>query len=64
MEYNTVVESSFWATIKTPLEKVDIASWCFTLPEADYQSCCHKRQMIPLAESGMQQVAFPIEVNP
>jgi hypothetical protein len=56
MEYNTLVESSFWATINAPFEKVGIASWCFTLPEADYESRHLRRQMIPLAEAGMQQI--------
>ena len=39
MEDNTLVESSFSATIDAPIEKVDIPTWCFTLPEAEYQSC-------------------------
>ncbi len=39
MENNTLVKSSFSATINAPIEKVDIPSWCFTLPESEYQSC-------------------------
>jgi hypothetical protein len=39
MEDNTLVQSSFSATINAPIEKVDIPSWCFTLPESEYQSC-------------------------
>jgi len=39
MEDNTLVESSFSATINAPIQKVDIPAWCFTLPEAEYQSC-------------------------
>jgi hypothetical protein len=39
MEDNTLVQSSFTATIDAPVEKVDIPSWCFTLPESEYQSC-------------------------
>ena len=39
MDDNTLVESSFSATINAPIEKVDIAAWCFALPEAEYQSC-------------------------
>jgi hypothetical protein len=39
MENNTLVESSFSATINAPIEKVDIPTWCFSLPEAEYQSC-------------------------
>jgi hypothetical protein len=39
MEDNTLVESSFAATINAPIEKVDIPEWCFTLPESEYQAC-------------------------
>ena len=39
MEDNTLVKSSFSAVINAPIEKVDIPSWCFTLPESEYQSC-------------------------
>jgi hypothetical protein len=39
MEDNTLVKSSFSATIYAPIEKVDIPSWCFTLPESEYQAC-------------------------
>lgn len=37
MDENTLVESSFSATIHAPIEKVDITDWCFTLPESEYQ---------------------------
>ena len=40
MESNTLVESSFSAIIDAPIEKIDIPAWCFSLPEAEYQSCC------------------------
>jgi hypothetical protein len=39
MEDNTLVQSSFSATINAPMEKVDIPSWCFALPESEYQAC-------------------------
>src|SRR5579871_75639 len=39
MEDNTLVQSSFSTTINAPIEKVDIPSWCFGLPESEYQSC-------------------------
>ena len=39
MEDNTLVQSSFSATINAPIEKVDIPSWCFMLPESEYQAC-------------------------
>lgn len=39
MKNETLAESSFSAVINAPIEKVDIPSWCFTLPESEYQSC-------------------------
>jgi hypothetical protein len=39
MQDNTLVESSFSAIINAPIEQVDIPTWCFALPEAEYQSC-------------------------
>jgi hypothetical protein len=39
MEDNTLVESSFSATINAPIEQVDIPSCCFSLPESEYQGC-------------------------
>lgn len=39
MEDNILVQSSFSATIHAPIEKIDIPTWCFTLPEAEYQAC-------------------------
>ena len=39
MEDNTLVESSFSTTINAPIEQVDLPSWCFSLPESEYQSC-------------------------
>src|SRR5579872_5394888 len=39
MEDNTLVQSRFSATINAPIEKVDIPSWCFNLPESEYQAC-------------------------
>src|SRR5262245_11220922 len=34
-----VEEISLSATINALMERVDIPSWCFTLPEAEYQAC-------------------------
>ena len=34
MEDNTLVKSSFSATIQVPIENVDIPAWCFGLSEA------------------------------
>jgi hypothetical protein len=39
MDDNTLVQSSFSATIYAPIESVDIPAWCFSLPESEYQSC-------------------------
>jgi hypothetical protein len=39
MENETLVESSFSATINVPIEKIDIPEWCFSLSEAEYQAC-------------------------
>ncbi|HXW92520.1 MAG TPA: hypothetical protein VEK33_18380 [Terriglobales bacterium] len=39
MEDNTLVKSSFSAIINAPIEKVNVPSWCFTLPESEYQAC-------------------------
>lgn len=39
MEDNTLVQSSFSAIINAPIESVDIPAWCFSLPDAEYQSC-------------------------
>ncbi len=33
-------QSAYSAEIDVPLEKVDIAEWLFTLPEAEYLRCC------------------------
>ncbi len=39
MEINSLVESSFSAIINAPIETIDIPRWCFSLTEAEYQSC-------------------------
>ncbi len=33
-------QSAYSAEIDVPFEKVDIADWLFTLPEAEYLRCC------------------------
>jgi hypothetical protein len=33
-------QSAYSAEIDVPLEKMDIADWLFSLPEAEYQRCC------------------------
>ena len=39
MESNTLVDSSFSAIINAPIDTIDIPAWCFSLSEAEYQSC-------------------------
>lgn len=39
MESDTLVQSSVSATIHAPVERVDLPSWCFTLPDSEYQAC-------------------------
>ena len=39
MDDNTLVKSSFSTIVNAPIEKIDIPSWCFSLSEAEYQSC-------------------------
>lgn len=39
MDDNTRVNSSFSATINAPIELIDLPTWCFSLPEAEYQAC-------------------------
>jgi len=39
MDDDTLVNSSFSAIVNAPIEKIDIPTWCFSLPEAEYQAC-------------------------
>ena len=39
MDDDTIIESSFSATINAPIEEIDIPSWCFALAESEYQAC-------------------------
>jgi hypothetical protein len=39
MDDNTLVQTSVSVTIQAPIEKVDLPSWCFTLPDSEYQAC-------------------------
>lgn len=34
-----IVDSSVTAIINAPIDKIDIPTWCFALPECDYQAC-------------------------
>ena len=39
MSENQIVDSSFTAIVNAPIEKIDLPTWCFTLPEKEYQGC-------------------------
>src|SRR3954454_8838317 len=39
MEDHIIVESSFTSVINAPLAAIDIPTWCFALPDAEYQAC-------------------------
>jgi hypothetical protein len=39
MDQITLVQSSVSAIVQAPIEKVDIPTWCFSLPESEYQAC-------------------------
>ena len=39
MDDNVIVDTSFTAVIKAPIEAVDIPAWCFSLPDLEYQGC-------------------------
>ena len=35
----TLLDSSVSALIHAPIEKIDLPTWCYTLPDAEYQAC-------------------------
>jgi hypothetical protein len=39
MNENQIVDSSFTAIINAQLDRTDIPTWCFSLPEREYQAC-------------------------
>jgi len=39
MDDDTLVKPGFSSTINAAVENVGIPSWCFALPESEYQSC-------------------------
>jgi hypothetical protein len=39
MNDTQIVDSSFTAIINAPIEKIDIPTWCFNLPESEYRAC-------------------------
>ena len=52
MEDNTLVKSSFSATIHAPIENVDIPTWCFGLSESEYQSCSPAQFLLSNHDAG------------
>jgi hypothetical protein len=63
MEDNTLVQSSFSATIHAPIEKVNIPAWCFGLSESEYQSCspAHVSAGVTTAPDG-RRMSINVEV--
>jgi hypothetical protein len=63
MEDNTLVKSSFSATIHAPIEEVDIPTWCFGLSESEYQACspAHVSAGITTAPDG-RRMSINVEV--
>jgi hypothetical protein len=63
MDDNTLVNSSFSAIVNTPIEKIDIPTWCFSLPEAEYQSCspAHVSAGVTTAPGG-RRMSINVEV--
>jgi hypothetical protein len=63
MDDITLVESSFSATINAPIEQVDIPSWCFSLPESEYQACspAHCSAGVTTASDG-RRMSINVEV--
>ena len=39
MQEHVIVDSSYSAIINAPIEQIDIPSWCFSLPDDEYQGC-------------------------
>jgi len=39
MEKPVIVDSSFTSIINAPIEKIDIPTWAFALPDQEYQAC-------------------------
>ncbi len=39
MSDNEIVSSSFTAIVNAPIEKIDLPTWAFTLPDKEYQGC-------------------------
>jgi hypothetical protein len=63
MDDNTLVNSSFSSTIQAPIEQVDLPKWCFSMSEAEYQSCspAHVSAGVTAAPDG-RRMSINVEV--
>jgi len=51
-------QSAYTADIDVAFEKVDIADWLFTLPEAEYLRCCPPDHIGPASPRPMMAAAW------
>jgi hypothetical protein len=62
-ESTTGAELSVSAIINVPIEKIDLPEWCFSLSEAEYQSCspAHCSAGVTIAPDG-RRMAINVEI--
>jgi len=56
--------SAFSHVIHAPVEKIDIAGWLFSLPEAEYRRCCPPDHISCGTTSTDDGVPMSINVSP
>ena len=63
METDTLVESSFSPSSMHPSRTIDIPTWCFSLSEAEYQSCspAHCSAGVTVAPDG-RRMSINVEI--
>jgi len=63
MDSNTLAESSVSAIINVPIEEIDLPEWCFSLSEAEYQSCspAHCSAGVTITPDG-RRMAINVEI--
>ena len=63
MDDYTLVNSSFSSTLQVPIEQVDLPKWCFSMSEAEYQSCspAHVSAGVTTAPDG-RRMSINVEV--
>lgn len=63
MEDNTLVNSRFSGTIHAAIEQVDLPAWCFSMSEAEYQSCspAHVSAGVTTSQDG-RRMSINVEV--